>query len=243
MDNIKSKQIINKIAGVLSSRQNNQDAAFFSYLQQVTRDHLLVTNRYSIGSDLSIVYNTLLSSGKFGKQELTLKTDLYSRRNQPFSVILAPGHKLDIESRYETNIITYNDNLRSRMYLSHNKPEQIALWIIALKDNIGECLEAWDYVSKEALKVVKSNNINTVTIKALFAEAMKDYPELEYEVVEQKRRLRFRVRIPDTRLCVMIDAWWKSYNKTLPQSIADLKTLIETINSSSIKEFHITRKG
>lgn len=129
------------------------------------------------------------------------------------------------------------------MYISHNTPEQIALWIIALKDNIGECLEAWDYVSKEALKVVKSNNINTVTIKALFAEAMKDYPELEYEVVEQKRRLRFRVRIPDTRLCVMIDAWWKSYNKTLSQSIADLKTLIETINSSSIKEFHITRKG
>lgn len=241
MDNIKSKQIINKIAGVLSSRPNNQEAAFFSYLQYVNRDLLTITSRFSVGPDLRIVYNTLLSSGKFGKQELTLKSDLYSRRHQPFSVILAPGHKLDIESRYDTNIITYNDHLR--MYISHNTPEQIALWIIALKDNIGECLEAWDYVSKEALKVVKSNNINTVTIKALFAEAMKDYPELEYEVVEQKRRLRFRVRIPDTRLCVMIDAWWKSYNKTLPQSIADLKTLIETINSSSIKEFHITRKG
>jgi hypothetical protein len=79
-------------------------------------------------------------------------------------------------------------------------------------------------------------------IRAIFTEAMKDYPRIKFAVVEQKRRAKIMVQIPDTNLGVYIYAWWGSYKKQLPEQIESLKQLIRVHRKSTIKNFYIHHK-
>ena len=71
---------------------------------------------------------------------------------------------------------------------------------------------------------------------------MKDYPRIKYVVIEQKRRARIRVKIPDTNVGVYIDAWWGSYKEKLPQQIESLKQLLEAHRKCCLKNFFVHHK-
>ena len=65
---------------------------------------------------------------------------------------------------------------------------------------------------------------------------------IKFAVVEQKRRAKIMVQIPDTNLGVYIYAWWGSYKKQLPEQIESLKQLIRVHRKSTIKNFYIHHK-
>jgi hypothetical protein len=89
---------------------------------------------------------------------------------------------------------------------------------------------------------MKTNRMSMLAIKAIFTEAMKDYHDIQYDFIEQKRRLRICVFLPNSRLGVYIDAWWGSYKQRLPKQIDDLKQLIKIHNEVCIKDFFISHR-
>ena len=70
---------------------------------------------------------------------------------------------------------------------------------------------------------------------------MKDYSDIEYDIIEQKRRARIRVALPKGRLGVFLDAWWGSYKEKLPPQIESLKILIEAHRKSILTNFRLLK--
>ena len=68
---------------------------------------------------------------------------------------------------------------------------------------------------------------------------MKEYPRVKYEIIEQKRRARIKVMIPNTHLGVNIDAWWGSYKESLPKQIESLKLLLKAHKKSNLTNFFV----
>ena len=125
------------------------------------------------------------------------------------------------------------------MYLKSYLAEDVAQWMIRQKQNFEKYMESWDAVLDIASKKAKSNRMAYLGVRAIFTEAMKDYPQLKYEFVEQKRRARIKVMIPDTRLGVYIDAWWGSYRERLPKQIESLKLILAAHKKSNLTDFFI----
>jgi hypothetical protein len=91
-------------------------------------------------------------------------------------------------------------------------------------------------------KKLKIDHMAFLGIRAIFTEAMKDYPRIKFAVVEQKRRAKIMVQIPDTNLGVYIYAWWGSYKKQLPPQIESLKQLLDAHRKTCLKNFFISRR-
>jgi hypothetical protein len=111
--------------------------------------------------------------------------------------------------------------------------------MIRQKQKLDEYIEAWDAVLAYACKKVKIDHMAFLGIRAIFTEAMKDYPRIKFAVIEQKRRAKIMVNIPNTDLGVYIYAWWGSYKKQLPEQIESLKVLLDAHRKSSLKNFFI----
>ena len=125
------------------------------------------------------------------------------------------------------------------MYLRNYRAQDIALWMIRQKQNLEKYMEGWDAVLEKACKRAKSNRIAFLGIRAIFTEAMKEYPRVKYEIIEQKRRARIKVMIPNTHLGVNIDAWWGSYKESLPKQIESLKLLLKAHKKSNLTNFFV----
>jgi hypothetical protein len=125
------------------------------------------------------------------------------------------------------------------MYLKSYHAKDIALWMIRQKRNLEQYMEGWDAVLNKAYQKAKSNRMAYLGIRALFTEAMKDYPRLKYVIIEQKRRARIKVMIPNTHLGVYLDAWWGSYKESLPKQIESLKRLLNAHKKSNLTNFFI----
>lgn len=67
-----------------------------------------------------------------------------------------------------------------------------------------------------------------LAIKAIFEEAMKEYPEVEYEMIMMSRKIKIEVKIPNTNFWMRLDGWWHSYKECLPRQIDELKALIDS---------------
>ena len=78
-------------------------------------------------------------------------------------------------------------------------------------------------------------------IRAMITEAMQDYPHVKYQIIEQKRRARIKVMIPNTHLGVYLDAWWGSYRDSLPQQIESLKQILAVHSRSTLTNFFVCR--
>ena len=115
----------------------------------------------------------------------------------------------------------------------------IALWMIRQRHKLDKYIEEWDTVLDLACKKSKLDRMAFLKIRAIFTEAMKDYPRLKYVIVEQKRRARIRVKIPNTDVGVYIDAWWGSYEEKLPPQIESLKLLLDAHRKSCLKNFFV----
>ena len=121
------------------------------------------------------------------------------------------------------------------------RAEDVALWLIRQKQHFEQYMEGWDTVLSQACKKAKSNRMAFLGIRAMITEAMQDYPRVKYQIIEQKRRARIKVMIPNTHLGVYLDAWWGSYQDSLPQQIESLKQILAVHSRSTLTNFFVYR--
>lgn len=103
-------------------------------------------------------------------------------------------------------------------------------------------LNEWEPVLQKAAKKKKSRRMARLAIKASFAEAMKKYPYIKYEFFEQCRRVRIKVKFPDSNLGVYIDAWLGSYKRVLPEKIEQLGKMCDFLSDNKLTSFYISNR-
>ena len=135
--------------------------------------------------------------------------------------------------------VTINEKILTSIYLKSYRAEDVALWLIRQKQHLEKYMEGWDAVLSQACKKAKSNRMAFLGIRAMVTEAMKDYPRVKYQIIEQKRRARVKVMIPNTHLGVYLDGWWGSYRESLPQQIESLKQILDVHSKSSLTNYFI----
>lgn len=235
-------QINNNIRKVLHEGKSNDDALDLFLMMNMMNDLGPERSFVMKGPSPSDVYKNLVSNNVIDKEDLQLKMargrKLLTKR---LVVKLSPNCTLYAETNHSSLQVTINEKNMTTMYLKSYHAEDIAMWMIRQKQNIDRYMEGWNEVLNKAYKKAKSNHMALLAIKAIFTDAMKDYPDIKYEIIEQKRRARIRVTLPKGRLGVYLDAWWGSYREKLPPQIDSLKILIEAHRKSILTNFCIPR--
>lgn len=233
-------QITNNIRRVLEEGKSNDDALDLFLKMNMENDLGPERSFITKGPSPSDVHMNLIGNDDIDKNdyklELTKGTKIPSQR---LVVKLSPTCTLYAEMSYSSLQVTINQKNMTSMYLKSYKAEDVALWMIRQKQNLEKYMESWDAVLNLACKKTKSNRMAYLAIRAIFSEAMKGYPNLKYVFVEQKRRVRIKVMIPNTHLGVYIDGWWGSYKERLPKQIESLKKVLEVHSKSSLKDFFV----
>lgn len=233
-------QINNNIRRLLEEGKSNDDALDFFLKMNMTND--LGNERPFMvkGPSPSEVHMNLIGNGVIDKDDFKLEMTKGTRfPTQRLVVKLSPTCTLYAEKTHSSLQVTINEKNMTCMYLKSYPAEDVAQWMIRQKQNFEKYMESWDAVLDIACKKAKSNRMAYLGVRAIFTEAMKDYPQLKYEFVEQKRRARIKVMIPDTRLGVYIDAWWGSYRERLPKQIESLKLILAAHKKSNLTDFFI----
>ncbi len=182
----------------------------------------------------------LLGNGDIDEDDIKLEmTKGANCPTQRLVVRLSPACTLYAEKFHSSLQVTINERNITFMSLKSYSAATIALWMIRQKKNLERYMNDWDVVLELAYKKAKIDHIAFLGIRALFTEAMKDYPRLKYVVIEQKRRAKIKVNIPNTDLGVYIYAWWGSYKKQLPQQIESLKLLLDAHRKSNLTNFFV----
>ena len=221
------REIINKVEKCLAEGMNNDDVQDIFLMMKMLND---LGNKYfkvNVPSLASVNMN-LIGNGVIAEKDFTLKDlNAGNQLEQSLEVRLSPSRTLRIVKTRYALTGTVNNNPRGMQPLGNHDEGEMALWIIRQKQNLELYLQEWESVLKSASKKMKNHRMASLAIKAIFSEAMKDSPDVKYLYVEQKRRIRIKVWFPDSKLGVIIDAWWGSYRQRLPKQIEDLKKLLE----------------
>ena len=235
-------QINNNIRNLLEEGYSNDDALDFFLRMSMTNDLSCERPFITKGPSPSDVYDNLIGNDVIGKDDFKLETTKGTKvPTQRLVVRLSPTCTLYAEMVHVSLQVTINEKMMTFMYLKSYRADDIAFWMIRQKENLAKYMESWDTVLAIAKKKAKSNHMAFLGIRAIFAEAMKDYPQVKYQIIEQKRRAKIRVKIPNVRLGVNIDAWWGSYKERLPKQIESLKLLLDTHRKSCLTNFFIYR--
>ena len=235
-------EINNSIRSLLESGRSNDDA-LDCFLQMNMMNDLEPERPFvRMGPSPSEVHMHLIGNDVIDKDDIKLEmTNAKKSSTQRLVVRLSSSCTLYAEQSYDSLQVTVNEKNLTVMYLKYFRAEDIALWMIRQKQKLNEYIEAWDAVLAYACKKVKIDHMAFLGIRAIFTEAMKDYPRIKFAVIEQKRRAKIMVNIPNTDLGVYIYAWWGSYKKQLPEQIESLKVLLDAHRKSSLKNFFIHR--
>ena len=230
--------INNNIRRVLEEGKSNDDALDLFLMMNMMND--LGTERSFVkkGPSSSDVHMNLIGNNVIDKDDFKLQMASGKKfLTQRLVVRLSPNCTLYAETNHSSLQVCINEKNMTTMYLKSYHAEDIAMWMIRQKLNINRYLEGWNDVLNKACKKAKGNRMALLAIRAIFADAMKDYPDTKYEIIEQKRRARIRVTLPKGRLGVFLDAWWGSYKEKLPPQIESLKILIEAHRKNILTNF------
>lgn len=240
-------QINNSVRKALEEGKSNDDALDLflkmNMVNDLPKEHRFITK----GPSPSEVHMNLIGNDVIGKDDYQLKmvktnkffTQKLIVRLSPSCTLYAEmGHSVLHDSVLQ---VTLNEKNMTCMYLKSYRAEDVALWMIRQKQNLDKYMESWDAVLDKACRKTKSNRMAYLGIRAIFTEAMKDYPQVKYEFVEQKRRARIKVKIPNTHLGVFLDAWWGSYRESLPRQIESLKLILEAHSKSNLTNFFFVK--
>jgi hypothetical protein len=184
---------------------------------------------------MNLIGNHVIDKNDF-KLEVTKKSKIPVQR---LVVKLSPTCTLYAETYHSSMHVTINEKILTSIYLKSYRAEDVALWLIRQKQRLEQYMAGWDAVLSQACKKAKSNRMAFLGIRAIFTEAMKDYPRVKYQIIEQKRRARIKVMIPNTHLGVYLDAWWGSYMERLPQQIESLKQILDVHSKSCLSNYFI----
>lgn len=233
--------IQNMIIRAISAGQCNDDTMERFLLMKMENDlEDMKTSAHNVS-----VYDLLIENGIFDEKDFIIgcnkKSIFIKKLVEGLNVTLSPTYHLLVE-RIKNHIeIRLNKRYHTSIYVGQFKSDEgMAMWLIRQKQNLDHYLQEWETTFLESAKKIKGNRMAFLAIKAIVTEAMKEYPEVKYEIVEQKRRARIKVKIPNTNLGVCLDGWWRSYKKNLPLQIESLKALIEFHKTNTaIKTFTI----
>ena len=235
-------QINNNISKLLEEGKSNDVAFDFFLMMNMVNDLGPERPFITKAPTPAEVRIHLLGNDAIDKDDVKLEMTNAKIPIQRLVVRLSSNCTLYAELSYNSLQVTVNGRNLTVMYLKYYRAEDIALWMIRQKQKLDEYIEAWDAVLAYACKKVKIDHMAFLGIRAIFTEAMKDYPRIKFAVIEQKRRAKIMVNIPNTDLGVYIYAWWGSYKKQLPEQIESLKVLLDAHRKSSLKDFFIHRK-
>ena len=231
-------QINNNIRRVLEEGKSNDDALDLFLMMKMMND--LGSERCFVMKEPSSsdVYMNLIGNNVIDKDDIDLRmtrgVKLLSKR---LVVKLSSNCTLYAENKHSSLQVTINEKNMTTMYLKSYHAEDVAMWMIRQKQKIDSYMEKWDEVLNKACKKAKGKHMALLAIRAIFTDAMKDYTDIKYEIIEQKRRARIRVTLPKGCLGVFLDAWWGSYKEKLPPQIESLKILIEAHRKSILTNF------
>lgn len=244
MERFTKISIKNNIVRALSEGHSNADICAQFLMMKMTNDIGDENPFISKTPTLVDIYDNLLGNGVIDNKDFGIENNPQNIFKGMFVesliVKLSPACHLHVERTRQYLRIIIND-CAATMYIKHLSAKDVALWMIRQKKKLDKYLKEWEKVILESAKTAKGNHMTFLAIKAIFTEAMKDYPKLKYEIVEQQRKARIKVEIPNSNLGVCIDGWWGSYQQHLPQQIESLKILIDTHRNSSLKAFFTTR--
>ena len=231
-------QINNNIRKALEEGKSNADALDLFLMMNMENDFPNERPFITKGPSPSEVHMNLIGYDVIGKDDFQLIMDKSKTVfTQKLIVKLSPTCTLHAEMNHSTLQVTINEKYMTCMYLKSYRAEDVALWMLRQKQNLDKYMENWAAELDKACKKAKNNRMAYLAIRAIFTEAMKDYPQVKYKFVEQKRRARIKVMIPNTHLGVYLDAWWGSYRESLPRQIESLKLIIETHGKSTLKNY------
>ena len=239
-------QINNNIRKILETDKSNEHALDqflrMSMLNDLGPERPFIMKRPSP----SEVHMNLIGNHSIDKNDFKLELGWHCPRTngpkipvQRLVVKLSPTCTLYAENNHSSLLVTINENVRTCMFLKSYRDKEVAQWMIRQKQNLAKYMEEWDTVLNKANKEIKSNRMAYLGIQAIFTDAMKDYPQVKYAFVEQKRRVRIKVIIPNTHLGVFLDAWWRSYRERLPKQIESLKLLLDAHSKSTLTNFFV----
>lgn len=233
-------QINNNIRKILEEGKSNNDALDLYLKMRMVNDLGPECPFITKGPSPSEVHMNLIGNHDIDKDDFRLEMIKGTKfPTQRLVVKLSPTCTFYAEKSYSSLQVTINENNITSMYLKSYRAEDVALWMLRQKHNLEKYLENWDSVLSQAYKNSKSNRMAYLAIRAIFTEAIKGYPQLKYVFVEQKRRVRIKVLIPNTHLGVYIDGWWGSYKERLPRQIESLKQILEVHSKSSLTDFFV----
>lgn len=232
-------QISNNIRSALEEGRSNEDALDVFLKMNMMNDLSDERPFIKTGPTLSDIHMNLIGNEFISKDDFKLEMTKGNKPTQRLVVRLSPTCTLYTEMWHSSLQVTINEKMMTYMYLRNYRAQDIALWMIRQKQNLEKYMEGWDAVLEKACKRAKSNRIAFLGIRAIFTEAMKEYPRVKYEIIEQKRRARIKVMIPNTHLGVNIDAWWGSYKESLPKQIESLKLLLKAHKKSNLTNFFV----
>ena len=236
-----SKVLIgNNIRRALEEGKSNADALDLFLMMNMVNDLPNECPSITKGPSPSDVHMNLIGNDVIGKDDFRLKMVMSKKFfTQQLIVKLSPAYTLYAETNRSSLQVAINEKNMTCIYLESFSAEDIALWMIRQKQNLDKYMKLWDAVLDNACKKAKSKRMACLAIRAIFTEAMKDYPHVKYEFVEQKRRVRIKVMIPNTHLGVYVDAWFGSYRERLPMQIESLKQIVETHSKSTLTNFFV----
>lgn len=231
---VKTKTIMrNMVVDALSNGQDCGSVKEKFLTMRMVRD--FGEECYFGSPSLQDIYDNLIACDIIDNKDISTEYIGQGRTVPRLNVRLSPEVCLHVGRTTRGLSITVNESGPTFMYINPGNATNVLMWVIRQKRNLNLYLQEWEELFKESAKTVKGKRMAFLAIQAIFTEAMKDYPQLRYEIVEQKRRARIKVKIPNSNLGVCLDGWWGKYKEQLPKQIESLKALIEVHRNSAIK--------
>lgn len=188
----------------------------------------------------SSIYNYLKDDESFRSNDLILECGnrcMGMRKHETLTVVFSPWCKMVLENKHKALQMSLMDKLMTVYQIKYRNPEILAKWIVRQKQDFELYMTEWNNIVDAVAKKDKTNRMALLAIKAIFKEAMKDCPMVKYDLIEQSRRVRIRVEIPNSNLGVNIYAYYGSYKKRLPEQIESLKQLLDTHGNICLNKF------
>lgn len=234
--------IRNCIIRALSEGHSNEDALDSFLMMKMENSIENSKRKILLCPSLSEVYKHMIGNQTIQESDYELKSsNAMIMPHQRLIVKLSPSCTLYIEKSGGQFQVTINEKSFTSIFIRNYRADDMAMWIISQKEKLDQYIKDWEILLHECSKKMKGNRMALLAIKAIFSNAMKDYPHLKYNFIEQKRRVRIMVRIPNTNLGIYIDGWWGSYKERLPEQIDNLKLLIDAHSKSTIKTFFTSK--
>ena len=226
MDESKKQYIITEVAEALR-RGDNTEEVFETYLYRCMflyrNPNPVICSYRPAPKD---VYEALSNNDVICKEDICLEQTIVADNiYYELEVKIHPQLSLTVLN-YDGLKVTLNGKSKVKNWVGHLAAEELANWMVRMKQNLQRHIEEWNTLPVTILKTIKRQKIALSAISAIFTNSMKDYPKVKYSIKEQKSRARIDVMISEHGFKT-IYAYWSTYQEKLPDRIEEVKALLD----------------